>query len=180
MRPQSWGQIFPCTKTTPSQAVLAMSVSDEKKQMLLNSEHRYIELLLDGLLLDPDHPRRNSDQSNFVPFQHSMQQDFAEGLYQLSLFEPGLKALLRSSERLDVVGALDTLVEETEGRDDPWAEKTQEFARGALKQLCPERHKKLAVVDPDSKHIMMSYQWDVQETIKRIVAELQRRSYILW
>jgi hypothetical protein len=29
-------------------------------------------------------------------------------------------------------------------------------------------------------HIMMSYCWDVQETIKRIVSELQNRGYICW
>ena len=34
-------------------------------------------------------------------------------------------------------------------------------------------------VDPDD-HIMMSYQWDVQEIVKRIVAELQRRKYLVW
>jgi hypothetical protein len=157
MRPKGWGNIFPCTKTTPSQAVLAMSVSDEKKQMLLNSDKRYIELLLDGLLLDPNHPRRSADQSNFVPFQESMQQDFAEGLYQLSLFEPGKKALLES--KLSVVDALDILVKEAADRKDKWAKETKEFARGALMQLCPERNAEHLVIDPDSKHIMMSYQW---------------------
>ena len=54
-----------------------------------------------------------------------------------TLFEPGQKALLESRE--DVVGALDRLVKEAEGREDEWANKTKEFARGALKQLCPER-----------------------------------------
>ena len=27
---------------------------------------------------------------------------------------------------------------------------------------------------------MISYQWDVQETAKRIVAELEMRGYLLW
>ena len=30
------------------------------------------------------------------------------------------------------------------------------------------------------KHVMLSYQWDVQETAKRIVAELEMRGYLLW
>ena len=32
----------------------------------------------------------------------------------------------------------------------------------------------------DPKHVMLSYQWDVQEVVKRIVNELQVRGYRTW
>ena len=30
------------------------------------------------------------------------------------------------------------------------------------------------------RHIMLSYQWNVQEVVKRIVNELQIREYVTW
>ena len=32
----------------------------------------------------------------------------------------------------------------------------------------------------DDKHVMLSYQWDAQEVVKRIVNELQARGYRTW
>ncbi len=35
-------------------------------------------------------------------------------------------------------------------------------------------------VDEEALHVMVSYQWDVQETIRLIVTELQVRGYLIW
>lgn len=65
----------------------------------------------------------------------------------MSLFRPGCEALIASP---DVVKALDTLV------DQGCSEEAKVFVDGALRQLCPERYAKTIVINPDSKHVMMS------------------------
>jgi hypothetical protein len=123
---------------------------------------------VDGLMLDPDHPRKEADPATKI----ALQRDFAECLQQISLFAPGCAAL-KASSAAAVVDALDTLV------DKAWcgkrlylynaetfecykrlfyrdrlgtnigkvekrggfrrSEEARDCARGALMQLCPER-----------------------------------------
>ena len=95
-------------------------------------------------MLDPEHPRKDTDEQ----IKSAVQRDFAECIQQLSLFGPGGEALKKNH---DVVSALDTLV------DKAWSEEAKICARGALKQLCPERGLARPVeVDLDALHIMMS------------------------
>ena len=44
--------------------ILSLCVSDINKQLLLNAEG-FIPLLVDSLLLDPEHPRRSDGKSDF-------------------------------------------------------------------------------------------------------------------
>jgi hypothetical protein len=84
-------------------AILNLAVSDANKALLLRNP-AFVAHLLDGLLLDPAHPRRTGElagnnQGVTVPVASeacaaAVQRDFAEGLQQLSLFAPGREALL--------------------------------------------------------------------------------------
>ena len=144
MRCESWGGAFAVTKHQ-CRGMLNLCISDSAKPMLLGSSE-YIPHLLDGLMLDPEHPRKDTDEQ----IKSAVQRDFAECIQQLSLFGPGGEALKKNP---DVVSALDTLV------DKAWSEEAKVCARGALKQLCPERppeHGEAVEVDLDALHIMMS------------------------
>jgi hypothetical protein len=121
--------------------MLNLCISDVAKQMLI-SNAGFIPHLVDGLLLNPEHPRNGSDEA----IKAIVQRDFAECIQQLSLFAPGCEALKSAG----IVEALDALV------DKAWTEEAKDSARGALMQLT-DRHREVVVeVDPDMLHIMLS------------------------
>jgi len=142
MRCGSWGGILALVKNQ-CRGMLNLCISDAAKPMLLGSSE-CIPHLLDGLMLDPEHPRKDADEQ----IKSAVQRDFAECIQQLSLFGPGGEAL---KENPDVVTTLDML------EDKAWSEEAKVCARGALKQLCPERPIGLRIeIDLDALHIMMS------------------------
>ena len=145
--------------------------------------------LIDGLMLDPEHPRKDTNEG----IKTAVQRDFAECVQQIALFPAGCDAL-KANE--GIMHALSTL------KDKAWSEEAKVCAEGALMALIPPEHHE---VDPDALHIMLSCectpvfsrahlrcgaidrsvmyildQWDVQEVIKQIVAELQRRKFLVW
>ena len=98
-------------------------------------------------------------------------QDFAEAIAQIAMYPPGRDALLQDpavSEALHQVAA--------EG----WEEEARQHAQAALAALSDRQPEQQGHPDPDHKHLMLSYQWDVQETIQRIVNELQARGFRTW
>ena len=98
-------------------------------------------------------------------------QDFAEAIQQLAAFPPGREALLQEPS---VVDALQEVV------DKGWTDEAKEHAAGALMALSDHQPDAERAVAPDQRHVMMSYQWDAQEIVQRIVNELQGRGYTLW
>ena len=97
-------------------------------------------------------------------------QDFAEAIAQLAMYPPGRDALL---ENPNVAEALQQVA--VEG----WTEEARLHAESALAALKPpEEHSE--PVEGGDKHVMVSYQWDVQATVQRIVNELQVRGYRTW
>jgi hypothetical protein len=140
MRCGSWGGILALDKKQ-CRGLLNLCISDSAKPMLLDNSD-CIPHLLDGLMLDPEHPRKDIDEQ----IKSAIQRDFAECIQQVSLFGPGGEALKKNP---DVISALDALV------DKAWSEEAKICARGALKQLCPDRTEAVEV-DSDALHIMMS------------------------
>ena len=97
-------------------------------------------------------------------------QDFAEAIAQLAMYPPGRDALL---ENPNVAEALQQVA--VEG----WTEEARLHAESALAALKPpEEHSEQ--VESGDKHVMVSYQWDHQATVRRIVNELQVRGYRTW
>ena len=182
MRPKGWGFLFALSRAMPSQALLALTISDVNKQLLLSSAKPYVDILLDGLLLDEEHPRRGDANTDFEAVKGPVQKDFVECLLQLSLFEPGRQALLRKS---GVVEALQVV------SDTGWSSAARDFANAALLALSEkDRATPTAGISISSssssnatdlkKHIMISYQWNCQSVILRINAALQQRQYRTW
>jgi hypothetical protein len=110
---------------------------------VLLSNGSFVPHLIDGLMLDPDHPRKDSNPSVLT----IIQRDFSECIQQISLFAPDA---LRTAT--GVIDALDELV------DKAWSEDAKDCGRGALMQLCPERIKH-EVQAHDDLHLMMSCKW---------------------
>ena len=146
--------------------------------LLLNSA--FVPHLVDGLMLDPSHPRLKDTMGNDTDASilAVVQRDFAHCISQISLFPPGCEALKADPA---VLQALSTL------RDTAWSDDARLFAEATLMVLSPPEH-----LDLEALHVMMSCawgpnarsglcaqtvllssrcvadQWDVQEIVKRI------------
>jgi hypothetical protein len=116
---------------------------------------------VDGLLLDPDHPRKDTDEE----IKAAVQRDFAECIQQISLFPPGCKALQAAP---GVVEALDALVEQA------WSEEAKDCARGALMQLTDRWHPHTGGGGGggvDALHIMMSCECTPRSALALLLAD---------
>lgn len=98
-------------------------------------------------------------------------QDFAEAIAQLAMYPRGREALLHDPT---VAEALQQVVAAG------WTDEARLSAESALLAMSdrqPEDHEHR---DEAQLHVMLSYQWDVQEVVKHIVNELQARGYRTW
>ena len=137
MRCEVWGSIT-VLAANRCLGLLSLCISDEVKQMLL-SNSGFIPHLIDGLLLDPEHPRKDCDEA----VKTVVQRDFAECIQQIALFPPGCDAL-KANEA--VMQALATL------KDKAWSDEAKVCAEGAIMALIPPEHHE----DILALHIMMS------------------------
>jgi hypothetical protein len=97
-------------------------------------------------------------------------QDFAEAIAQLAMYPAGRNALL---ENPNVAEALQRVAAEG------WTEEARLHAESALVALKPP-DKNSERAEGADKHVMVSYQWDHQATVRRIVTDLQTRGYRTW
>ena len=147
--------------------VLNCSVSDDHKPLLL-SNSATIDHLVDGLILDPEvwpGPRNDTDEI----IKARVQRNYTEALQQLAVSDIGRDALLQNP---NVVAALETVA--AQGLMD----ESRELAAGALIALKGPQSSGRVVAG--QKHVMLSYQWAAQPTVKRINEGLQRRGYATW
>eukprot|EP01052_Picozoa_sp_SAG31_P038851 SAG31_NODE_5268_length_2641_cov_1.748230_3_plen_138_part_00 len=61
-----------------------------------------------------------------------------------------------------------------------WEQEARMHAEAALAALVDCQRNPEHAQDPGQKHIMVSYQWNVQEVVRRIVSELQARGFRTW
>ena len=150
-----------------------MCISDANKRFMLEYDG-LVQVLLHCLVLDDGNPRKGQDGAE------ALQESCAGVFQELALFEPGA-TLLRSH-----AGALDALRRVSE----EGSKTCKERAVAALFELEEEKRmerlqKQASVVDVGSgrappPHVMVSYNWDHQEVILRVVASLQGRGYLVW
>ena len=142
---------------------LELCISDCNKQLLLANAN-FIPYLINGLFLDPQHPR--ADLKNEI--KEWNQTMHAECLAQLALFPQGRDALRQGpavSEALQAVVAHGLTAE------------ARNFAQGALLALSDQE---LQMRTEGDSHVMLSYQWSSQSTIQRINESLISRGFITW
>jgi hypothetical protein len=138
MRCEVWGSGFTISNNR-CRGLLSLCIADSAKQMLLNN-HGFIPHMVDGLLLDPEHPRKDTDDA----IKAAIQCDFAECLAQIAVFKPhGREALRQDSS---VLRALEAVAQSglTEG--------AQQHAESALLALSDTE----LVRTEGQKHVMLS------------------------
>eukprot|EP01047_Picozoa_sp_COSAG01_P065286 COSAG01_NODE_8792_length_2657_cov_2.146599_2_plen_731_part_01 len=148
---------------TTGEAILNITIADANKTFLVEHEGAF-DALVSGLLLDKDNLRS--------------QQEGAERLQTVcTLALQNLALSPISADRLKChKGAMEALRTVAEsGR----TKAIRHSAEGALFELEADRHTvHLAAVAV--QHIMLSYNWDHQDVIKRVHASLVRRGYTTW
>ena len=136
-------------------------------------------MLLEALLLDTSHTRQNQPEA----VKAAIQRDAAECLLQIALCDSGRALLVGDGVVMDVLRAL------TEGR--ALTDEAVISAHGALMALegrSPHETQGTgrggngngSEDEGNPQHVMLSYQWNVQTTIVRIVRSLQKRDYDVW
>lgn len=157
-----------------------MTIADANKSLILQHS-TVIHDLVSGLLLEESNPRRGQEQSD------KLQEACAATLQTLALSDVGKRTLC---SRHDVLQALHRLL------DGGLTESCQRYASGALFELDEKfRQSTKATVEVArrwlctskisrdigaGRHVMLSYNWDHQDVIKRINTALQARGYGVW
>jgi len=153
------------------------------KPFVLQHPHA-LDDLVTALLLDESNPRRTQDGAD------ELQATAAHALQNLALSEVG-KAPLR--EHAGVMKGLRAL------KNDAMSDAARQSASAALFELDEEVRQKAKAAaaaakaataeatggsssddDTSIEHVMLSYNWGHQTTIKRINASLQARGYSVW
>jgi hypothetical protein len=144
--------------------VATMAISDTNKRTMLELDG-LLDFLVKSLLLAS--PRRGEVGADGI------QEASAEILAQLALFGPGAEMMRLHSGVMAAIHAL---------RDgESSTEKSQQSAVQVLFQLEDRpQSASSSASGTQPKHVMMSYNWDHQPTIKRIHAALVSRGYTVW
>eukprot|EP01045_Picozoa_sp_COSAG04_P003104 COSAG04_NODE_122_length_24803_cov_180.609415_6_plen_2065_part_01 len=156
---------------TSIRRVATVAIADANKKIMLQHE-KLLDSLVTGLLLDDDNPRRGQDGAD------AMQEACASVLHELALYGPGAAALRAHKPTMD---ALRVLAESG-------TKESRERAAGALFELDEETRAAKTAKASDAEagsskpppHIMVSYNWDHQHVILRVVAWLQAHGYLVW
>jgi hypothetical protein len=152
-------------------------ISDRHKELALGSAG-FVSHLLDGLFLEERNPRPEISTA----VKEAIQKDFADSILQLAVYPRGCAALRAEPDVEAAVRALaadGSLSEEAKGSAERILHIILENPDSAASGRSVRN-----VDDPDrgssSRHCMMSYAWEQQAIVMRIVAELKRRDYEVW
>jgi hypothetical protein len=181
---------YPALPIYAFRPLLHLCVSDANKGLLVQSAE-LSTLLREGLFADPDHARSEGGKlAQELDVRVALQCDAAECCLQLALYPPG-KALL--AEDAALMHALHALADEDEESGKAFSKDAQKSAHGAIMTI--EGPSGLAEPEPEldsvggvkkgemarrdgiPQHLMVSYQWDHQVVIERVVRSLQVRGY---
>ena len=121
--------------------VLELCISDTRKPLLL-ANSVLIPYLINGLFLDPDHPRANLKDE----IKLWNQETHVECLAQLALFPPGRDALLQNPAVSEALVAV---------AEQGMSEQARDYAQAALMALSGDE---LKMRTEGQKHLMLSYQ----------------------
>ena len=100
------------------------------------------------------------------------QEHHAECLAQLAVFEPAHEPLRQDPSVIPALEAVAAVGLSAEAR------KFADAALLALSDKKPDMHR--IDMDGEQQHLMLSYQWDKQATVKRLNDSLIGRGYVTW
>ncbi len=172
--------MYPLIPNWTSVPSLNLSVSDAHKDLMLLNP-KWVPHLVDGLLVDEAHVRNQPDQPTGPTDPVTLalvQTGYALALSQFAVYGPGREALLKDES---VVRALELLVKTG------FTEEAKDIGRRTLSALGALQSESLpqsslgdAVDSSKPPHVMVSYNWNHQDVILRIVKWLQKRGYLVW
>eukprot|EP01047_Picozoa_sp_COSAG01_P013145 COSAG01_NODE_610_length_14860_cov_222.563647_4_plen_1950_part_00 len=166
------------------QPIVDMVIADANKPFVLQHKTALDDLVL-GLLVDEAHPRRSQEGAA------KLQETCALVLQNLALSDVG-KGPLRSHS--GVMAALRSVASGVGGLSD----QARRYAEGALFELdetvrrqakeaaaAAAAHTAAAASTEDGgaapiEHVMLSYNWDHQDVVKRVNLALKARDYTVW
>lgn len=152
--------------TADNMIVLELCVSDKNKPLLLANQS-FIPYLIEGLLLDPAHPRAGlaDEQKVWLQSMHT------ECIAQVALFPMGREALLQHPS-VCAIESLQAVV------DRGTSDEARVFAQSALSALLqtpnaagsdsPRTPRWDAAEGGEELHVMLSYQWNSQTVMIRL------------
>jgi hypothetical protein len=154
--------------------VVYLCISDVNKALLIQCAG-LMPLLLEALWREADSVRKGIDEQ----IKASIQTDAATCFLQIAVSESGAQLLRHHSAAMDALRALAGGKAFT-----PEAKTSANGALMAVEGLSGRvREPEPAgggIYDGSDGHIMVSYQWDYQKTIERVVRSLQKRGYTTW
>merc|ERR1711969_537416 len=151
--------------------IATVAIADANKKVMLQHD-TLLDSLVAGLLLDDDNPRRGQDGAD------ALQEACAGVLHELALYGPGATAMRGHKPTMDALRVLSE-----KGTKEP-----RERAAGALFELDEDTRSAKTTQASDAEpgsskpppHIMVSYNWDHQHVILRVVVWLQAHGYLVW
>jgi len=161
---------------SPCSRVAVMAISDANKKHMLRYKS-LLDLMLKCLVVDADNHLKGQDGADVL------QETSAGVLHELSLFGPGADAM---RSHADMVPTLRKVCEiGTKASKDRSAATLFELIHEGLKKAATATvvHEKGTGLPTQSKpppHVMVSYNWDHQDIILRVVESLQDRGYLVW
>ena len=162
------------------QTVATLTIADANHSQVLNSK-TILEDLVEGLMLAEDNPRRGTAMVD------KFQLAAAQVLENLALSEENKKPLTLHSGVMDGLRLLQKNALSEEARRSATAAlfELDKTTRQKAKDVAATMKAAASKASEDCgetsiKHIMLSYNWDHQEQIKRINLALNERDYSVW
>eukprot|EP01052_Picozoa_sp_SAG31_P034081 SAG31_NODE_3930_length_3742_cov_2.584408_2_plen_1021_part_01 len=147
-------------------------VADTNKPFVIEAAGA-LDALVEGLLLDSSNPRRDQERAG------DLQLVCAEALQQLALSAVGEAALKANSRAMSALQEMKTAGLTPAARQ--CAVGALFKLEGSKKPTIPALASGANTAGMDSgKHLMVSYNWDHQAVVLRVVAALKGRGYSLW
>ncbi len=158
--------------------LLHLTISDTNKDLLIQSAELWV-LLRECLLVDPDHVRNEGGQiAQELDVRSAVQRDAAECCLQLVQYIPSKELLAEEPALMEALHAL------AEDSSTALSKEAQMSATSALISI-----EGRSIVEPKPEldsdglkltgHVMVSYQWDHQVVVERVVRSLQSRGYVV-
>ena len=164
-----------------AKSVADVVIADANKPFVLENT-RGMDALVTGLLVDDGNPRRTQDGAD------ELQAACALALQNLALSEASRPPLRAHSGVMQSLRKVATV-------EGGLSEEARQYASGALFELdevARQKAKEAAVAakvadgddsgeaGDEAEHVMLSYNWGHQDTIKRVNLALQARGYAVW
>lgn len=162
---------WPQKSTCFLKPLVFLCVSDANKRMLVREKAQLLTCL--RKLLDTVTAREDMTET----VQAAVQMDAAESALQLACFAPGRDLLAADEQVMRSLHAMSSEGKSLTSEAKISAEGALLAIEGRKQEPEPEISMGIGPGHTTDRHIMVSYSWDVQQAVERLVRSLQTRGY---